>query len=248
MRKASKQPRNWIDTQLVNVSGQGSFATVSSLLTGISAGGTGPGRCTGRVVHLESVELRLSLTYDDPGGAVSSALIINPGNTGVAIAPAEWAGGNGPTAPITYGLPPTVLPYPLFAGYCPPFRVILFFDLRPFTSPFGPTAGDLLDYSVLFGYSAGGVVPFREDNKDRFLVFHDEVVNPKQMPVYNYTRKFDLEEILGLRPTQVMLLDNVTNAGAITSGAIFMLLTSDNSTVMYPQVEKGSSRVYYYDD
>jgi len=258
MRK-QRGPVRFIDKQIEGHAMHGYTLTNEGIfLNGVASGGAfEDGRCVGRQYTMTSVEIRLAIQMADPSGEIDDNLQMqDPGSYDLipVTVPTQWVNGTGPDQAIVAQIPGIRYPYPALMGYCIPFRLLLVLDKEPWRAP---TSGLLLqDVLNLGGLSiqedGAAMMPFDEEHRDRFIILHDEVVNPVMQPEVVVHRIFNFKEKFGRDIPVTNKLNNVSHNGGVLENGLWLFGTSfSNPTAPaedpYPEIRLGSSRLYYYE-
>jgi len=258
MRK-QRGPANWLDKQIEGHAMHGYTLTNEGIfLNGVASGGAyETGRCYGRQYTMTSLEIRLAIQMADPTGEIDDNLEMQAANSYDLIpvtVPTQWVNGTGPDQAIVAQSLAIRYPYPALMGYCIPFRLMLVLDKEPWRAA---TSGLLLEEVLNLGglsiaEDGGGMMPFHEENRDRFIILHDEVFNPVMQPEVMVHRVFNFKEKFGRDIPVTNKLNNISHNGGVLENGLWLFGTSfSNPTVPaedpYPEIVLGSSRLYYYE-
>jgi len=257
--RARKQrgPVNWVDVLLAFEEWHGFAATNEGVfLNPVASGGAlaEPGRTVGRVYTMTSVELRMNIGTLDPADISENNRIMTAADAYEIVGigpPTAWVSGTGPDVPITVQVAEIRYPAIEDMGYIPPFRLVLVHDSEPFrAASSGLTWIEVCNFNGFAIEATGGsVLPYDEDERNRFTIIWEEVFNPAQQYQLLVNRTLVFKDLIGKNINVINKLNNQSsNVGCLTGGLwLFGVSCTNPADEIYPSCLQGTSRVFYFE-
>lgn len=241
---AGEHHLNWCDQRAIGYTCHGENDLGGIYMSPIQPSTIGIGGAIGRRALLDSSEIRMFIQNG------TDSFQMNPGAT---IPGDSWIEGTGPNSagvPTDIEFPPTYAPNIFELGAIPPLRLIVALDRQPTgQGTIEPDVDQVLDFTFASFPTMQGC-PLNQNMRKRFLVVHDEVINPPLNSNFQLTRVINWKKLLGKEPVIQWRTATASSAysGVATNAPIVWCGSGYyDGTGVAPEAVEFNIRTYYRD-